>query len=194
MDEPLSNLDAKLREEARAWLRELIIRLGLSALVVTHDQTEAMAMSDRILLLNGGRIEQQGTPSDMYNLPQTLHTAEFMGSNNQLPGAIRELADGRALLEGTGFRLWGTPRGEVGVGDRAIGVIRLERTRTAKASGQNRVEAELVTTMFLGDRSERLFRLGELRLRCYDTASIGTASGRWLELPADDLWIFAAPA
>ena len=55
MDEPLSNLDAKLREEARAWLRELIVRLGLSALVVTHDQTEAMAMSDKILLLNFGR-------------------------------------------------------------------------------------------------------------------------------------------
>ena len=59
MDEPLSNLDAKLREEARAWLRELIVRLHISALVVTHDQTEAMAMSDRILLLNYGRIEQR---------------------------------------------------------------------------------------------------------------------------------------
>jgi iron(III) transport system ATP-binding protein len=65
MDEPLSNLDAKLREEARAWLRELIVRLHISALVVTHDQTEAMAMSDRILLLNAGRIEQQGTPEEM---------------------------------------------------------------------------------------------------------------------------------
>src|SRR5574337_1606392 len=61
MDEPLSNLDAKLREEARAWLRELILELQLSALVVTHDQAEAMAMSDRILLLSEGRIEQQGT-------------------------------------------------------------------------------------------------------------------------------------
>jgi iron(III) transport system ATP-binding protein len=81
MDEPLSNLDAKLREEARAWLRELIVRLGLSALVVTHDQTEAMAMSDQILLLNFGKIEQQGTPEDLYNRPQTQFTAEFMGSN-----------------------------------------------------------------------------------------------------------------
>ena len=62
LDEPLSNLDAKLREEARAWLRELIVRMQLSALCVTHDQGEALAMSDRILLLNGGRIEQQGTP------------------------------------------------------------------------------------------------------------------------------------
>jgi iron(III) transport system ATP-binding protein len=62
LDEPLSNLDAKLREEARAFLRELIVRLGLSALMVTHDQAEAMAISDRILLLNNGKIEQQGTP------------------------------------------------------------------------------------------------------------------------------------
>ena len=74
LDEPLSNLDAKLREEARAWLRELIVRMQLSALCVTHDQGEALAMSDRILLLNGGRIEQQGTPQQMYSNPQTLFT------------------------------------------------------------------------------------------------------------------------
>jgi iron(III) transport system ATP-binding protein len=71
LDEPLSNLDAKLREEARAFLRELIVRLGLSALMVTHDQAEAMAISDRILLLNNGKIEQQGTPQSMYEAPDT---------------------------------------------------------------------------------------------------------------------------
>ena len=194
MDEPLSNLDAKLREEARAWLRELIVRLGLSALVVTHDQTEAMAMSDKILLLNFGKIEQQGTPADMYDRPQTRFTAEFMGSNNHLPGTVTRMADGRALLEGEGFKLWGSPRGELKAGDRAIGIIRLERTRTAGSSGENRVEAELVTAMFMGDRSEHLFKLGALRLRCYDTASSGGVRGRWLELPPDDLWIFAEQA
>ena len=88
LDEPLSNLDAKLREEARAFLRELIVRLGLSALMVTHDQGEAMAISDRILLLNNGKIEQQGTPQSMYETPDTLFTAEFMGSNNRLPGKV----------------------------------------------------------------------------------------------------------
>ena len=88
LDEPLSNLDAKLREEARAFLRELIVRLGLSALMVTHDQAEAMAISDRILLLNNGKIEQQGTPQSMYETPETLFTAEFMGSNNRLPAKV----------------------------------------------------------------------------------------------------------
>ena len=111
MDEPLSNLDAKLREEARAWLRELILNMKLSALVVTHDQNEAMAMSDRILLLNNGIIEQQGTPQEMYGTPKTLFTADFMGSNNRIEGKISEVRDGAALLSGSGWSLWGESRG-----------------------------------------------------------------------------------
>src|SRR5712691_7075533 len=79
LDEPLSNLDAKLREEARAWLRTLIVTLGLSAVCVTHDQIEAMAIADRITLLNAGAIEQEGTPTELYKEPATLFAAEFMG-------------------------------------------------------------------------------------------------------------------
>jgi iron(III) transport system ATP-binding protein len=191
MDEPLSNLDAKLREEARAWLRELIVRLHISALVVTHDQTEAMAMSDRILLLNSGRIEQQGTPEEMYRRPKTQFTAEFMGSNNHLPGKIAQLANGRALLEGDGgWRLWGLARGDLKLGDAATGIIRLEHTLIANGAAENRVRTEVVTGMFLGDRRENLFKLGTLRLRCYGTAP---ADGEcWLELPRDELWLFPA--
>ncbi len=107
LDEPLSNLDAKLREEARVFLRELIIKLGLSALMVTHDQNEAMAISDRILLLNNGVIEQQGTPQEMYGSPATLFAAEFMGSNNRLHGKVMALENGRARIEGASWSLWG---------------------------------------------------------------------------------------
>ncbi|MDQ6620511.1 MAG: ABC transporter ATP-binding protein [Pseudomonadota bacterium] len=189
MDEPLSNLDAKLREEARAWLRELIVRLGLSAVVVTHDQTEAMAMADRILLLNAGRIEQEGTPEDMYDRPQSQFTAEFMGSNNHLPGTVRELRNGSALLEGDGWRAWGVTRGTVEVGQAATGVIRLERTSIADGPGDNHISTELVTDMFLGDRREHLFKLGALRLRCYGKTH-APGSEHWLELPRDDLWVF----
>ncbi|MEP7208063.1 MAG: ABC transporter ATP-binding protein [Casimicrobiaceae bacterium] len=189
MDEPLSNLDAKLREEARAWLRELIVRLGLSAVVVTHDQTEAMAMSDRILLLNAGRIEQEGTPQAMYDDPQTQFTAEFMGSNNHLPGVVQEVRDGNVLLAGEGWHAWGAARGRLQPGDAATGVIRLERTRIADGPGDNRVASELITDMFLGDRREHLFRLGPMRLRCYGRTRPGIAH-YWLELPAADLWVF----
>ena len=182
MDEPLSNLDAKLREEARAWLRELIVRLGLSALVVTHDQTEAMAMSDKILLLNSGQIEQQGTPEDMYNRPQTQFTAEFMGSNNRLPGTIARgrrrpgAARGRRLaaLGRRARRAQGRRRGD------GHHPARADAASPARP-GENRLRTELVTGMFLGDRREHLFKLGALRLRCYGTPvpDAGGATAIW---------------
>jgi iron(III) transport system ATP-binding protein len=189
LDEPLSNLDAKLREEARAWLRELIVRMQLSALCVTHDQAEALAMSDRILLLNGGRIEQQGTPEEMYSAPQTLFTADFMGSNNRLPGRVAEIRDGAALLEGEGFRLWGTAKPGAAAGQEGVGMIRLERIRIAEGPGDNRLPADLSTSMYLGDRWEHLFRIGESRLRAYGAGPLAAGS-HWLEVPRQSFWVF----
>src|SRR5882762_4918515 len=152
MDEPLSNLDAKLREEARAWLRELIVEMQLSALVVTHDQSESLAMSDRILLLNNGVIEQQGTPQQMYSDPVTLFTADFMGSNNRLTGQIVEISNGSALLEGAGWKLWGAAKASAKSGTPGVGMIRLERIRIAEGPGDNRLQADLSTSMYLGDK------------------------------------------
>jgi iron(III) transport system ATP-binding protein len=189
LDEPLSNLDAKLREEARAWLRELIVELQLSALVVTHDQAEAMAMSDRILLLNNGVIEQQGSPQEMYNVPETLFAADFMGSNNRLVGQVADVETGRALLQGEGWKLWGRARSSVRSGERGTGMIRLERVRLADGPGDNRVAPELTTSMFLGDRWEHVFHLGPTMLRAHGGRAL--ERGRhWLELPRDDLWVF----
>jgi iron(III) transport system ATP-binding protein len=190
MDEPLSNLDAKLREEARAWLRELILKMQLSALVVTHDQNEAMAMSDRILLLNNGVIEQQGTPEEMYGRPQTLFAADFMGSNNRIEGTLSELRNGAALLAGQGWTLWGETRGgKKAVGTSAIAMIRLERVQLAEGPGDNRVRLPLVTSMYLGDRWEHLFHLGETRLRAHGRAPL-PAGEHWVEIPRNDLWVF----
>jgi iron(III) transport system ATP-binding protein len=190
MDEPLSNLDAKLREEARAWLRELILKMQLSALVVTHDQNEAMAMSDRILLLNNGVIEQQGTPQEMYGQPRTLFTADFMGSNNRIEGKVSEVRGGAALLAGSGWSLWGEARGDAKTnGGSATGMIRLERVRLADGPGDNRVKLPLVTSMFLGDKWEHLFHLGETRLRAYGSAPLSDGE-HWLEIPRSELWVF----
>jgi iron(III) transport system ATP-binding protein len=189
MDEPLSNLDAKLREEARAWLRELILRLQLSALVVTHDQSEAMAMSDRILLLNNGVIEQQGTPEDMYARPKTLFTAEFMGSNNALAGKVAEVRNGSVRLAGNGWSLWGERRGDVAPGADATGMIRLERVRVADGAGDNRLRLPLITSMYLGDKWEHLFHQGDMRLRAYGSTPLAQGE-HWLEISRDDLWVF----
>jgi len=120
LDEPLSNLDAKLREEARAWLRQLIVTLDLSALCVTHDQVEAMAIADRITLLNAGTIEQEGKPIELYTAPKSLFTAEFMGSNNRLPGKLKEKFGERAALMVEGIRLDGMLRCATTIGDDAI--------------------------------------------------------------------------
>ena len=189
LDEPLSNLDAKLREEARAWLRELIVRMQLSALCVTHDQGEALAMSDRILLLNGGKIEQQGTPQQMYSEPATLFTADFMGSNNRLAGRIVEVQNGSALLEGAGWKLWGAAKAGAKSGTTGVGMIRLERIRIAEGPGDNRIAADLTTSMYLGDKWEHLFALGEERLRAYGERPL-SAGQHWLEVPKSELWVF----
>lgn len=194
LDEPLSNLDAKLREEARVFLRELIIKLGLSALMVTHDQNEAMAISDRILLLNNGVIEQQGTPQEMYGNPTTLFAAEFMGSNNRLRGKITALENGRARIEGASWALWGMAGEGVSVGQQATAVIRVERLRLGSSPEDNTLELPLLTSMYLGDRWEYLFRTrgDDFAIRVYGSA-LRDAEHCHITLPADDLWIFPTP-
>ena len=96
MDEPLSNLDAKLRVQTRTQISQLQRRLGVTTVYVTHDQTEAMTMGDRVVVMNEGRIEQIGTPKELYNRPETLFVASFIGSPtmNLLPGRVETDAAG----------------------------------------------------------------------------------------------------
>jgi iron(III) transport system ATP-binding protein len=191
LDEPLSNLDAKLREEARVFLRELIVRLGLSALMVTHDQAEAMAIADRILLLNNGRIEQQGTPQSMYETPDSLFTAEFMGSNNRLPARVVRRDGARVRLELDGAVLHATARGGA-AGDGTSTVIRVEEVLVSAAPVDNAIELPLVTCMYLGDRYECLFKRADgagTGVRAYTRTRLAAGS-YWLHLPADKLWVF----
>jgi ABC-type Fe3+/spermidine/putrescine transport system ATPase subunit len=110
-DEPLSNLDAKLRADMRIELRELQHRLGVTSVYVTHDLEEALAMSDRIVVMRDGTIEQAGTPTEIYATPRNAFVADFVGSSNLVSGKLRpDLArDGLIALE--------TPNGEIVLGD-----------------------------------------------------------------------------
>lgn len=189
LDEPLSNLDAKLREEARAFLRELIVRLGLSALMVTHDQAEAMAISDRILLLNNGKIEQQGTPQSMYESPDTLFTAEFMGSNNRLPARVVSRNGEAARLQVEGMALNATARGAGSEAAEAAALIRVEEVRIGRQPVENGIQLPLSTCMYLGDRWECLFKQGSSSVRAYSKHRIDPGQ-YWLEMPAEKLWVF----
>lgn len=94
LDEPLSNLDAKLRESMRVELQRLQVDLGLTVLYVTHDQSEALAMSTRIAVVNEGRIDQLATPEEIYRLPATRFVGDFVGRANFLPGTVSDTADG----------------------------------------------------------------------------------------------------
>ncbi len=98
-DEPLSNLDARLRRQMREEIRELQQRLGLTVVYVTHDQQEAMAVSDRIIVMNAGRIEQQGSPRDLYERPTTPFMARFMGESNPVRGTVRRLDPEHVLVQ-----------------------------------------------------------------------------------------------
>jgi ABC-type Fe3+/spermidine/putrescine transport system ATPase subunit len=107
LDEPLSNLDAKLRVEMRGEIRELQQQLGITAVYVTHDQEEALSISDRIAVMRAGAIEQIGTPAQIYGSPATPFVAEFMGTTNLLSGEVTGTADGlrRVSVSGIEFLL-----------------------------------------------------------------------------------------
>ncbi len=189
LDEPLSNLDAKLREEARTWLRMLISKLGLSAIHVTHDQVEAMAIADRIILLDSGEIAQDGTPTELYNKPATRFAAEFMGSNNRIDGLVKTRANGHATLDVFGEPLTGLARTRATEGAEASAIIRIERMRCVDAPGPNRIAMTLKTAMYLGERWELLFERGHLSVRAYAPAPL-PAGEHYVEFPEEALWVF----
>ncbi|MFO1039121.1 MAG: ABC transporter ATP-binding protein [Geminicoccaceae bacterium] len=152
LDEPLSALDLKLRQHMRLELRNIQRRSGITFIYITHDQGEALAMSDRVAVMSQGRVEQVGLSAEIYNHPQTAFVASFVGENNALPSRIVSVADGVAEVD-TGFGRFrgGNVRG-LGVGDEAILFVRPERLRLGAAArdGDNRLRAEAIGQVFEG--------------------------------------------
>jgi spermidine/putrescine transport system ATP-binding protein len=158
-DEPLSNLDFKLRIQMRDELKSLQRRLGKTAIYVTHDQTEALALSDRIAVLSQGKIEQIGTPGEIYERPATSFVAEFIGNSNLLPAKIVERRDYEVTVETErGLRLRSADGAAAGAGTGAevAVLIRPERLQI-KTRGDdgtprhNSFPARIVTVTYLGE-------------------------------------------
>jgi putative spermidine/putrescine transport system ATP-binding protein len=126
MDEPLSNLDAKLRLEMRTEIRRLHQSLGLTTVYVTHDQEEALSMADRLVVLRDGKVEQIGTPSELHERPVNAHVADFMGYRNLLPMRVAAVSGSSVTVEAAGMTLRGTAVGAVTVGDEVVAGIRPE--------------------------------------------------------------------
>ncbi len=127
LDEPLSNLDAKLRQEMQVELRRLLKATGAASVFVTHDQQEAMVLSDRIILMNAGEIVQEGTPEEIYREPRNLFAAAFVGQANFLYGrVVAVLEDGLVRINAGGNLLEGVGCGELSSGDSAVMVVKHE--------------------------------------------------------------------
>ena len=157
LDEPLSNLDAKLRESMRFEIKEIQQSLGIAVVYVTHDQTEAMAMSDRIFLINRGVVQQSGRPDEIYNHPNNQFVADFLGKVEFLKG---ESKDGRIHLLGTDQYLPydGEKRGMVEI------AIRPENI-TMSAPGDAGLKGRVDKRYYLGDSADWRIALGKTNLR-----------------------------
>jgi ABC-type Fe3+/spermidine/putrescine transport system ATPase subunit len=161
LDEPLSNLDARLRAEMRVEIRELRRRLGITAVYVTHDQEEALAISDRVIVMHAGVIEQNGTPSEIYNAPRNAFVADFVGSANLIRGRIRRDMgeDGVIVLQTPGGRLvHGVDRNRTAAteGVFAIRIAYPVLSREKPGGARNVWPTRITRRVFLGDSIEYL--------------------------------------
>ena len=192
MDEPLSNLDAKLREEARYWIRKLILDMQICCVIVTHDQGEALAMSDNVILLQNGAIVQEGSPQSIYSNPSTLYAAEFLGANNVFKGHVTSNG-AAAAIAGEGWELPGTLKGGTSGAGEGTAVIRVEQVRVADGPGPGRLPMQVEANVFLGDRWEYRLARGNLRLVAHGPAPL-EGEEAWCEVPPKHLWIFGHAA
>jgi spermidine/putrescine transport system ATP-binding protein len=183
LDEPLGALDVKLRKQMQLELKRIQSELGTTFVHVTHDQEEALAMSDRIAVMNGGRVEQIGSPREIYEHPQTAFVADFIGSLNALELTVEELVGGYALM-----RLGEDERIVVRVGSRARAgdmlriAVRPERIRIggleSAADGGSRLEGTIVEIVYLGMYTQLHIETGAGRVICHRLADESLATLR----------------
>ena len=177
MDEPFSNLDAKLRDQMRTEVKLLQRRLGISVLFVTHDQSEALALSDRLAVMRGGEVEQVGEPRDLYEHPGTPAVRDFLGRTILLPATLRGGSPGEwqvTLAEGADLAVTGMNHHPdarpgaaclLGIRPEQVVVTPDGSTQGSSAShgtsaAPNTLHADILALLFLGDRYEATLRLG----------------------------------
>jgi spermidine/putrescine transport system ATP-binding protein len=168
LDEPLSALDQKMREHMQTELRQLQRRLGITFILVTHDQEEALALSDRIAVMSRGRIEQVASPRELYEAPQTHFVAQFVGSMGSLWGSTQAATEDETVIQTrTGVILRG--RGHVEVGMPAEAFVRPENVRLGQGDGgSNRMSGKVMNVAFKGLHFEVQLEIeGEQKLRMF---------------------------
>ena len=197
LDEPLSNLDAKVRERARFWLRDLQRRLGITAVYVTHDQAEALAISDRVAVMSAGRVLQYAPPKDIYERPSSRFVAEFIGQSSFLRGEVIGVAAGRAevRLAGSGTTLSAAAPSEgVAPGDRVVIAVRSERIDMHDENAlENVVRARIKSFVYAGAAYEYILETPEGELRASSQRAVPGPDVR-LRIPPDAIMILTDEA
>ena len=188
-DEPLSNLDAKLRVSMRTEIRRIQQRVGITAIYVTHDQSEAMALSDQIIVMNKGVVAQMGTPQEIYYHPVNEFVADFIGEANFLKGTLVGFEQGSAVLDINGNRLPVERRADLTPSEEYTVVLRPEAATLADSGG---MRCEVVLSCFMGSyqnyhvmvgdtlvkleehnpKNKRIYEVGETCSLVFDPASV----------------------
>ena len=155
MDEPLGALDKQLREHMQFEIKHLHESLGITVVYVTHDQGEALTMSDRVAVFNDGRIQQLDAPDELYERPKNSFVAQFIGENNKLPGTVEELEGDKCLVRlATGELIDATPVNVRAKGQKTLVSIRPERVEfkpEMMPPGAHMIDAEVVEVIYMGD-------------------------------------------
>ncbi len=201
MDEPLTNLDAQLRVETRAELKHLQHERGITTIYVTHDQVEALAMGDRIVVMSGGRIQQQGTPLEIYNDPANLFVADFLGTPPMNTMPCRFVQNGAAYVQAGPMMLpiegalLGALRANPNPENLVLGV-RAEHVAVVPHDTEGAYPATVYTVENLGDESVIDLRMGDLALRAKTPPTMEVSEGDTLHVrPASHrLHLFDGPS
>lgn len=199
LDEPLSNLDAKLRELMRFELKRIQRSLGITTVYVTHDQTEALGMSNRIAVMKSGRVEQIGKPRDIYERPESHFVADFIGISNFIQGTIKEkLADNRWRVASPQGELVVANPAQVSVGDAVTVSIRPEHVTMSEMERTgdpepNVLYGEVQLRAFQGDSVQHRIQVGEITLRVQCHPSDAVNSGAAVRLGLPETWCTIIP-
>jgi sn-glycerol 3-phosphate transport system ATP-binding protein len=180
LDEPLSNLDAQLRQELRREIRALQQRLGITMIYVTHDQTEAMSMADRIILMSAGRIVQNGTPAELYERPASLFAARFIGGAPMSFFDLKEGADGLVIAGTAGPALFASP------GKPCVLGLRPEDVVVDAASSAPKIHARVTAVEYLGADALVTCAMGKWSMLAQTRGHLAPAVGVMVGLGWDD--------
>lgn len=165
-DEPLSNLDAKLRVYMRTEIRKIQKKTGITAIYVTHDQSEAMSLSDRIIIMKDGIIEQVGTPKEVYYKPASKFVADFIGTVNFLEGVIKSRTGNKAMIDVQGREMEFNYDGDKKVGETCDIVLRPEAVRIGR---EGKLDAKVLLSTFMGAVQDYVVVVGDKEIKVEDS-------------------------